>query len=127
MPAGYSTAFSTPCFAMTSSAGRPFEVLGADRLGLVGLVGIARTHLAQHLLERPGPVRHVEPEARFAVEHGDPVPGEDDLLALAVAHREDGPVREFTRQVAGERVPRLVAVGVAVEESEVGHGRLLFR
>jgi hypothetical protein len=103
-----------------------FEVLGPHGLGLVRLVGVARRHLAQHLLEGPGPVREVEAEPLLAVEPRDAGPGEDHFVAGRVAHRHERAVAELGGQVARERVAWLVAVGVAVEESgDVhGHGRL---
>ena len=47
---------SQPWFAL--------EVLDTDRLGLVGLVGVAGCHLLEHLLQAARPVGEVEPEAR---------------------------------------------------------------
>ena len=76
-------------------AGLPFEELRLHRLGLVALVGIAGPHLLEHLLERARPVCEVEAQSRFAVEGGDPVPREDDLLAVGAAHRGDGSIVKF--------------------------------
>ena len=113
------TARSTFCCVHHLQPRLPLEVLRLHRLGLVGLVRVARAHLLEHLLQRARPVGEVETQPRLAVEGGDAVPGENDLLAVGAAHRRDGPIVKFLGQVSGKRVPRLVAVRVAVEDPVV--------
>ena len=95
MPAGKMTARSTFCSCHDLQRGPSFEELRLHRLGLVALVGIARPHLLEHLLERAWPVCEVETQSRFAVEGGDPVPREDYLFAVGAAYRRDGSIVKF--------------------------------
>src|SRR6476620_12510564 len=95
------------------------QILWPHRLWLVRLVRIARAHLLEHLLERSRPVGEVEAEPRLAVERGDPVPGENHLLAIGRANRRDGPIVKFLGKVPGKRVSRLVAMRVAVKDPVV--------
>ena len=103
--------------------GLAFEPLGLHGLRLVGFVRVARAHLLEHLLERTGTVSQIEAEARFAVEGGHPMPGQDHFLAVGRAHRRNRPVLKLLGQIAGKRIPRLIAVGVAVEDPVVEFGR----
>jgi hypothetical protein len=91
------------------------------RLELVRLLGIARGHRLEHLLERTGTVDL--PELRFQA-YDDAVPGEDHLAPVRQGHRGDRRSEELLREVAGEGVPLLVHVLVAVEDAlaQFGHG-----
>ena len=104
--------------------GLPVEVLRPHRLGLVGLVRVARRHLAEHLLQGARPVGEVEAEALLGVEDRDPVGGENALGAVMQPHRRDGVLLPLFRQVPGERVACLVAVGVTVEQPVFQPGHL---
>ena len=69
-------------------------MIRAHWLGLVGLVGIARSHLLEHLLQRAWLVGVIEAQPLLAVERGDAVPGQHHLVARPVADRSDGAVVE---------------------------------
>ena len=115
-PGGEQHALRDALLGEQTQARFPFDVFGAHRLGLVGLVGIARSHLLEHLLQRAWLVGVIEAQPLLAVERGDAVPGQHHLVARSVADRGDGAVVELLRQVAGEGVTRFVAVRVAIED-----------
>jgi len=96
--------------------GLTLKVRRPDGLGLIVLLRAAGGHLLQHLLERTRTVGHVKAQALFAVEDPDLPVGQNDLRSIGQLHRRDGTTPELIWQVAGEGVPGLVAMGIAVEQ-----------
>ena len=96
----------------------PVQVLRAHRLRLVRLIGVARGHLPQHLLQRPRLIGLVKTQALLGVEHRHPVGGHDPLGAVRHPHRRDRLPQPLLRQIPRKRIPRLITVRVAVKQPE---------
>jgi hypothetical protein len=97
----------------------PLEVLGAQWLQGVTVGGLAGLHLAQHRLQGPGPVGHVD----RVIQPGHQTPaGQQALFAVGQCHRGDGAVEVLLGEEPGDRIGGLVNMVVAVEQRDRAHG-----